>query len=248
LAAVKALGETAAAADTPAIVGLLVHAKDASELVAAEAALVTIHARSDAKDVCAEAIAARLSQAQPAAKLTLLRTLRRMGGSKALEAVRTATGDSNPEVQDAAIRALCDWPNAEPADDLLKIARQSSNQSHRLLALRGYLRLASLDALSPQRRLAMAQESLRLIQRDEERRLVLGVLARVPDVDALATVLPFLDTESLKEEAGAAAVAIGEKVLSAHPVHVVEAMKKVLVSVRNQDVVRRAKELQTKAR
>jgi hypothetical protein len=162
--------------------------------------------------------------------------------------MRTAAGDSDSDVQDTAVRAMCDWPNAEPADDLLRIARQSSNGSHKLLALRGYLRIASLETLPQQQRLAMAQQSLRLVNRDEERRLVLGVLARVPDIDALATVLTFLDTESLKEEAGAAAVAIGEQVLRAHPAPVVVAMKKVLGSVKNQDVLRRAREIQTRAK
>jgi len=248
LVSIKALGETAAAADVPAIVDLLVQAKDAGELAPAEAALVAIHARVEQKEACAETIAARLPQAAPAAKLALLRVLRRLGGSKSLEAVRIAAGDPNSEVQEAAVRALCDWPSAEPAEDVLKIARQSSNENHRLLALRGYLRIASLDALPPQRRLMMIQESLRLAKRDEERTLAIGALARAPSLDALAAVLPFLDSDSLKDEAGVAAVAIGEKILPAHPAAVAEAMKKVVASAKNQDVLRRAKEVQTKAR
>lgn len=94
----------------------------------------------------------------------------------------------------------------------------------------------------------MVQESLRLVQRDEERKLVLSVLTRVPGAEALAAVRPFLETPTLQEEAGAAAVAIGETVLLTHPALVVEVMDQVLRAVKNQDVVRRASELQTRAK
>jgi hypothetical protein len=43
-------------------------------------------------------------------------------------------------------------------------------------------------------------------------------------MEALTAVLPFLDSETLKEEAGAAAVAIGEKLLPSRPAPVLEAM------------------------
>ena len=170
-----------------------------------------------------------------------------MGGSKALEAVRTAAGDSNAEVQDAALRALCDWTDIEPADDLLGIARQSRNEKHQLLALRGYLRMAGQDELPALRRLAMATEALRLAQRDEERRLALSVLARVPSAEALSAVLPFLDSETLKAEAATAAVAIGEPLLPNASAQVIEAMEKVLQVVKDPDLLRRATELRMKA-
>jgi HEAT repeat protein len=248
LAAVKALGETATASNVPVLVDILVQAQDTAEMAAAETALTTIQARIDEKDACAEALAARLSQSEPPAKQALLRALRRLGGTKAVAAVRAAADDPNAEVQDAALRALCDWPNAEPADDVLRIARESSNEKHRLLAVRGCLRMAAFDELPPPRRVAMIQDSLRLINRDEERRLALGALPRVPGMEALTAVLPFLDSETLKEEAGAAAVAIGEKLLPSRPAPVLEAMEKVLKAVRNQDVIRRATELRTRAR
>jgi hypothetical protein len=248
LAVIKALGETATAANVQELVDLLVRANASGETAAAEAALAAVHARTDDKDAFVAAIAARTSQGEAAARAAIFRVLGRVGGNQALAAVRAAIGDSNPALQDAAIRALCEWPGAEPADDLLAIARRSASEKHRVLALRGYLRMAALEELPAPRRLAMARQAIRLAQRDEERRLALGVLAGVPSPEALAEVLPMLDSESLKEEAGVAAVAIGERTLPNHPAAVVEAMRSVLRSVKNQDVIRRARELQTKAR
>lgn len=247
LAAIKALGETATAADVRELTELLVQAKDASDRAAAEMAVTTVHARIDEQDAYVEALAARWPGSEPAAKLALLGALRRMGGSKSLAAVRTAAGDSNAEVQDAAIRALCDWTDIEPADDLLGIARQSRNEKHQLLALRGYLRMAGQDGLPATRRLAMATEALRLAQRDEERRLALSVLAQASSTEALAAVLPFLDSETLKDEAAAAAVAIGEKLLPNDPAPAIGAMEKVLPVVKDPDLLRRATELRMKA-
>jgi hypothetical protein len=108
--------------------------------------------------------------------------------------------------------------------------------------------MAGEGDLPPQRRLAMCREGLRLARRDEERRLALGALACVPDVEALAVVLPFLDNDSLKEEAGAAVVAIGQKLLPNHPSAVIEAMDSVLKSVKSAELLRQAAELRAKAR
>ena len=66
--------------------------------------------------------------------------------SKALDAVRAALKkeDLTAEVKDAAVRTLSEWPDAAPADDLLALVNTSSNQTHKVLALRGYIRMAGM--------------------------------------------------------------------------------------------------------
>jgi HEAT repeat protein/type 1 glutamine amidotransferase len=247
VAATQALGETASVGDVPTLVEILVQAKDPSEAEVADTALTAVYARIDERERWADALIAGLPKAQPAAKIALLQALSHHGGPKALQAVKAAVADPNPEVQDAAVMLLSDWATTEPADDLLAIARQSSNRTHRILALRGYLRMAGQADVPPSRRVAMCQVGLRLATRDDERRLALTALAGVPTAEALAVTLPFLSNANLKEEAGAAAVAIGQKLLPNQAASVAEAMDKVLKVVTSMDLLRQATELRWKA-
>lgn len=247
-AALKALGETAGEAAVPALAEILVAAREPRTTAAAEAAFVAVHQRLDKPEVASEAMAARLPAAEPATKLILLRTLGRLGGRRALQVLQTAAADPQPDVQDTAIRALCDWPTAEPAGGLLQIAQDATQERHRVLALRGYLRLAGQEDVLPPQRLSMAQQALRVAQRDDERKLALGVLANVPAVEALAAVRSFLAAGSLRDEAGAAAVAIAQKLLPNSRAEVGQALDEVLKTVRDQELRRRAAELRERAR
>ena len=88
----------------------------------------------------------------------------------------------------------------------------------------------------------MCKEALALADRDEERKLVLGALGGAPCAEALAIVVPFLDHHATKDEAAAAAVAIGERIAGAHRAEVAAAMTKVLKATQNADLAKRAKE------
>ena len=248
LAAIQASGKTVPVSDLATLVGLLIDAQNPREATAAETAIATVSTRSDENAAVQGALVARLGRAGIPAKLALIRALGRLGGPKALEAVQAAAGDANAEIQDAAIRALCDWPDAGVADELLKLVQQSKSEKYRLLALRGYIRIAGLATLPREQRLAMCREALRVANRDDQRQAILGVLSHMASADALALVLPLLDAESSKEEAGVAAVAIGETLAASQPAAVKAAMDKVLKTVKDAEVLRRATELQAKAR
>lgn len=247
LAAIRALGETAAVTDAPVLVGLLTRTKEPGEAQAAEKAITTLYARAEEKDRWADALLAGLSGAGPEAKAALLRSLSLHGGPKALQAVKAAVSDADPDLQDEALGLLVDWESPEAAEDLLTLTRTSMNPTHRTLALRGYLRMAGLPAVPATRRLEMSREGLRLAGRDDERRLALAALAGVPTLEALQTVLPLLEREGLSEEAGAAAVAIGQKLLPDHAAAVLDAMDRVGKSVKNEELLRQVAELRARA-
>ncbi len=247
LAAVKALGDTAGLPDLPAMADLLIKAKGPKDLAALEAALAAVSARILDKDVCAEKLLGSFSQAGGQSKLALLRTLGRIGGGKALEAMRAAAKDAGEETRDTALRILSDWPDVAAAAHLAEIAKTSKDPKYKILTLRGCIRLIGQADLPAEKKLAMCKEIVVLAERDEEKKLVLGVLGGVPSGDALAAVVPFLDNPATKNEAAAAAVAIAEKVLESRRPEVAEAMQKVLKATDNPSWKRRAKELLEKA-
>jgi HEAT repeat protein len=247
LAAFKALGNAAGQADLGALTGKVSQPKGPKEAAAAEAALIATCSRIQDKEACAASVAAAIPQAGLEPKGALLRILSQIGGAKALQGVRAAVKDSNPELRDIAVRALCEWTTPEPAPDLLAIAKTTDDKKHKILALRGYIRMIGLGDMPADKKMAMCKEALALAERDEEKKLVLGALGGVPTIEALNAAIPFLDNAAMKDEAAAAVVAIAEKTLKAHPAESTEALQKALKATQNKDVTRRAQDLLKRA-
>ena len=192
---------------------------------------------------CADAIVAALAQAPTQPKLALLRVLRSVRSPKALEAVRAAATDSNAEVKDTAIRALCEWPTVAALPDLAQLARNATDAKVKTLALRGYVRLIPLQDATPDNKVAALKDAMALAERPDEKKLVLAALGTIPTADALAVVTPSLAAADLKEEASMAAVAIAEKIVQTQPAKVAEAMEQVAKATANPQVANRAKAL-----
>ena len=83
------------------------------------------------------------------AKFALLGVLGRIGGKKSLDGVRAALGEPDEKVKDAAVHALIEWPDTLAADDLLALAKTSPNETHQVLATRGYIRVCASAAPGP---------------------------------------------------------------------------------------------------
>jgi type 1 glutamine amidotransferase/HEAT repeat protein len=141
----------------------------------------------------------------------LLRTLGNIGDDSSLVLLREARQDQNSEIQDAAVRAYAEWPNATPGEECLAIARDSQNLTHRVLALRGYVRMIGLQKYqSPQTAVRLLQTALHLSTRPDEKKLVLGALQDFPCPEALALAESLLTTEGVQAEAQAAVDKIKE--------------------------------------
>ena len=156
-----------------------------------------------------------LAKAPTQQKLALLRVLSVTGGPKALQAVRAAVDDSNADVHRAAIRALGAWKSVDAAPHLLVLAKKSTNQNEKTLCLRGYLGLASSISLPDDQRLSMCRQVEGVIERNEEKKLLLGALGNIDSTEALAMIMPYLDEPATREEASMGALAIAERLLKA---------------------------------
>lgn len=179
-------------------------------------------------------------------KLALLRVLRVAQGTKALDAVIAAIKDADSEVRGEAISILCGWPSAEALDDVLKLTT-AGDLKVKILAVRGAIRLIPLQDTSVARKLGQFKELEPLIQRNEEKKLLLGSLPAVPTTDALAMAVGYLENAATKNEACFAAVAIAEKIATKDKSEVADAMRKVLEATTNSDLKKRAKQTLDKA-
>ncbi|MBN2271998.1 MAG: HEAT repeat domain-containing protein [Sedimentisphaerales bacterium] len=198
-------------------------------------------------DALVEELCSAMAKAQAEQKAALLRVLRAAQGAKALESIRAATKDADSEVSGEAISILCGWPSAEVLPDVLKLATTAGENKVKILAVRGAIRLIPLQDASVDKKLAGFKEIVPLIQRDEEKRLLLGSLATVPTNEALAMAVAYLDSAATKNEACFAAVAIAEAIGSKSAAEVGAAMEKVLAAATNDDVKKRAKAVLDKA-
>ena len=178
----------------------------------------------------------------------MLRTLRGVGGPKALATIRAAQKDPNAKIQEAAFRSLCDWQTIEAAPDLLALAKGSSDAKQKILAMRGYINLIKAEGLTIAQRLAMCKEAAALAQRVEEKRLLLGSLGSIASTESLAMVLPYLDTPATKNEAAQAALSIGQEIVETSPAAVADAMQKITKATDNRGILRRVGPLLERAR
>jgi type 1 glutamine amidotransferase/HEAT repeat protein len=135
----------------------------------------------------------------------LYRTLGNIGDDSSLALLRAALKAGNPDIEDAAVRALAEWPKATPREDCLAIARTSTNLTHQVLALRGYVRMVSLEKYqSPQTAVQSLKTALDMATRPDEIKLVLGALEDFASPEALALAESLLTTEGVQAEAQAA--------------------------------------------
>ncbi len=194
-----------------------------------------------------------LDKAEIPQKLALLRVLGVVGGADALKAVRAAVEDSNAEVHREAIRALGSWGSMDAAPHLLELARKATNRNDKTLCLRGYLGLASRPDLPGRQRLSMCREAEGLLERDDEKRLLLGALGNINTPLAVAMIEPYLDSSGTREEASAAIVGIAERLLkgrnaSKFASRLIKPLEKVAQVTTNANVSGKAKELLKQAK
>ncbi len=244
-AAIEALGKCAAPADLAVLTDILTQPKQPRDASLADAALRSACARLPEKDAVASQILAALPKAQGAAKSALLRLLSATGGKKALDAIRTNLKDPDPQVQDSALRALSEWSDPDAAPALLELAKSLPDEKQRVLALRGYVRLTDSNSITDEQKVAMCKEAMAAATRDEEKKLVIGALSNIATAEAMLQLVPLLDSATLKEEAGAAIVAISDKLAKVwwkknDPKPLLDCLEKVAASCQDKQTIARA--------
>lgn len=253
-AAIRQVGEMAQPADLPTLLNLLLTVP-ASDAGAAEQAVVSLSQRVEKPDSIIAQLSSLLSEAQAAKKPSVLKVLASIGGPAALKTVRAVIADAkaDPALRSAAIRALGNWKSEAAAPDLLELAKNASNSTEKVLALRGFLSLAGKSEITPQERLAMCKQATPLIARPEEKRLLLSALGNIQSPAALQQIAPHLDDAATREEACAAAVGVVEKMFKGRgpgkvPPIVVQSMEKVQATTANPDLAKKARGLGEQAK
>ncbi|MFA7006961.1 MAG: ThuA domain-containing protein, partial [Verrucomicrobiia bacterium] len=168
---------------------------------AAEASLVAICRR----EATLEPVLVAFGPASAAKKAALLGVLGGVGGPQALQAVRGAMKSGDAAQRLAAVRALADWSDAAPLDELVALATTTDDAKCKAFALRGVAKLAPLAKDRP------PADVVKLISRAMaagggvgERRALLGALGNFHGAAALKAAEACLKDPELAAEAKAA--------------------------------------------
>ena len=214
LASWGAFGALGDEVNLPALVSLWLRTQSDEELRAAEDAVVAVARNVSIDDRPAAAVLAVVDSVDDVrVKSSLLQALGRIGDEGGLGTLRAGLKDNDSRIETAAVRALASWPTDEPMSDLKTIAQEADSDTHRILALRGYIRMLDLDGDRPEKETAkMYGQALLLAERAEEKKLILAGLANVVHVEALRIVEPYLGEAEVRSEAAAAAARIGAEV------------------------------------
>jgi hypothetical protein len=159
-----------------------------------------------------------------------------------------ASKSTDAAVQGAAAQQLGDWMTPDAAPALLDMARNAADPSLKVRALRGYLRIARQFVVPDNERWGMYQTAMATALRDDERRLALDVLIRIPSAQTLAEATQRLGEPALREAAANAAVSIAAKLVANNPKAVAESMQRVLDSGVGNPAKAKAQELRDQAK
>jgi HEAT repeat protein len=243
LAAIAAFGWLAGQQDLDVLIGKALAAGNPAETSAAQTALRMAALRMSERDACAAKLAGSLTGASAANQKYLLELLGRVSGQKALEAVVAGVKSTDPAVKDASARVLGEWLSADAAPALLEIIKSDADVKYRTRALRGYIRIARQLKLAPETRLAMFRTAMELAQRNEEKKIALEILPRIPSAATLGVAVSYLGAPGLKAPAADAAVKISGKLVGRDPKAVATDLQKVVDAKVGGDTGAKAKQL-----
>ena len=204
---IRALGLLAGKAQLPDMIGLAVAPKTGADLPAIESAIGSVFSRIPSAADRATPVMAALGGASPDGKTVLIRMMSKAATPDTLNTVRTALKNANGTLREAALRALADWPDTGPIRDLRNLAENESNKTWKVLALRGYIRLAA----STEHPESVYRDAATLSERPDEMKLILAGLGRAGSTASLDLIERSLQDEELKNEAASAAAQIANR-------------------------------------
>ncbi len=232
--ALGALSQVADAKSLPALVSLMVEAKGESQQAAVENAVMATCRRMDDKDAAARAVIAALAGQPAGIRVSLLRMLKAAACPRAMEALQKALEDSDPNVQEIAIKVLSEWPDPAALGELVAVIRSARSPEHKALALRGLARLAALPGGVPvEGKVQCLSEAMKLVSSSDEKKMILAALAAIDHPRALDLAVSCLGDEDLEVDAALAVVKIAKTVRKTNPEAAGAAIQKILVVCRS---------------
>jgi HEAT repeat protein len=211
-AALTSLGNTVPADKLGVLIKQVVTPKSADDAVLAQQALKTACVRMPDRDACSTELATAMERTPVATKIALLKILGAVSGPKALSTIAAAAKNNDPQLQDVASELLGDWMTIDAAPVLLDLAKTAPAEKFQIRAMRGYIKAARQFTMAEPERIEMIQRATEASRRTAEKKLVVEVLKRYPNLETLKLAVKAVQDPELKDEASQAALVIALKI------------------------------------
>jgi HEAT repeat protein len=229
----------------PAMVRALLKTEKGKERELAEQAIAAVCARVSDPAKRADPVLALLKDELKEHQVALLPLVGRLGGAEALRQIKDALRDGGSEQYEAALTALCNWPDPSASEELLALAKDSKDARHRLRALQALIRVnAVLSDLPTEPRLATLKKAMELTTRVQERKALLEGIGFVRHLETLRYVLPYLDDKDFNQSACKAVVELAHSRMLREPnkAEFDKALDRVIALCMDKTLVERARQ------
>ena len=220
-AALRGMEQFADGPDLPALVQLLMLAKDEAARAEVRSVFEALADRTgDGQKLDVTPIVKGLPGTNAETRIALLQVSAFFADAGLRAAFSAAIKGPDAQVSNAAARAMCNTRDVKLMPALLEQAGNAAELNLRALALEGYVRLACDRErlnVTPQQRVALLKQALALASRAEDKRLILAGLADSPHPDSLALVEQLSTDATVKAEAEIAWLQIAKALVASQP-------------------------------
>jgi HEAT repeat protein len=181
----RALRETAGEQQVLRLIEALSSMKSSAERREAERALTAAVRRAPANSTAIRD--AYRQSVDPAVRASLLQVMALAGQESSIPLFREILTSQDADLRRPAILALSEWPGEAPLPLLLESAGGDPIPALRVLAVRGYLRLAALPSTrSASETARLLASAVKLASQPEEKKIILAALPRAVCPESLA--------------------------------------------------------------
>jgi HEAT repeat protein len=205
-AAFNALKSLATSNDLPQLFTLLNSVTNQEEITALQNAVITGVKGSGNATAQSDLILKQMEASPADKKSRYLAALASIGGNKALNSVVSSYNSGDAVSKKAAISALSTWTDANAANELLDIAKKSSDAEDFNLALTGYVSGISKSPKTPVNKVLMLHNAIDIAKTDAQKELILKELIKYKTFNALLLAGKYLDGAGEVQQAAAQTV------------------------------------------
>lgn len=191
----------------PVYAELMLATDNNKKILGLEQSIAIAAQRQSDAEACTQPLIAVYPNAKGEAQYAIIRSLGSIGGTSAHEMLAQSMTSTVPEIKDAAVRGLCNWPNTNAADQLIDLATNSDNEKYKVLALRGYIRLAN-GCAEEREAMFMCRKVVDVTDRPDVLKSVIACAKRFQTEDTINFLEPMLDNPAIANEAGWALIEV----------------------------------------
>lgn len=173
-----------------------------------------------------------------------IQALGNIGSPQALPALREYLKNEQMDIRVAAVKAMSEWPDDSPVDDLREIIEAAEDIKLHNLATRGYVRLVQLsDKMTEDEKFEALVFALQEAGSLEEKKIVVSGLSALRSKDAFQMAIELLSEQDLQAEAKGAISTMAGPLGNRYPVYTREEVQKLIQSTNDPEFKARLEEI-----